>query len=111
MLVGGDEKPCGAAGGVEYLLVFFGVDDLDHEVDDVARRAELPGVALGAENGEHVLECVAQPLAVIVSKLVDNFKKSAQGFGVAVRQAGVLENIAKQLGDARVTGIRLMASS
>ena len=46
MLVGGDEEPGGAAGGVEDHLVLLRIDDFDYEVDDVAGSTELPGVAL-----------------------------------------------------------------
>ena len=45
---------------------------------------ELPGVALGAEDGEQVLEGVAEPLRVVVGELVDDLEEGAQGFGVAV---------------------------
>ena len=45
-----NQEAGGAAGGVEDALVLLGVDHLDHEVDDVARRAELAGVALAAKH-------------------------------------------------------------
>ena len=63
VLVGRDQEPGGAAGRVEHGLGLLRVDDLDHEVDDVARGAELPGIALGAEHREQILEGVAQALA------------------------------------------------
>ena len=46
VLVGGDEKPGGAAGGVEDHLVFLRINNRDYEVDDVSGSTELPGVAL-----------------------------------------------------------------
>lgn len=46
MFIRRDEKTGGAAGAVEHDFVFFRVDQFDHEIDDVARGAELPGVAL-----------------------------------------------------------------
>ena len=66
VLVGRDQEPGGAAGRVEHGLGLLRVDDFDHEVDDVARGAELPGVALGAEHGEQILEGVAEAFAVVV---------------------------------------------
>ena len=62
VLVGRDEEPGRAACRVEHHVVLLRVHDGDDEVDDVPRRAELPGVPLGAEDGEQVLERVAQPL-------------------------------------------------
>ena len=48
VLVGGDEEAGGAAGGVEDGLALLRGDDFDHEIDDVARGAELAGIALRA---------------------------------------------------------------
>jgi len=50
MFVRRNEKSRRAAGRIENLLVLFGVEDLHHEVDDVAGRAELTRVALGAQH-------------------------------------------------------------
>jgi len=50
VLVGGDQKAGGAAGGVEEMMRLCRYSDLDDEVDDVARGAELPGVTLRAEH-------------------------------------------------------------
>ena len=68
VLVGRDQEPGGAAGRVEHGLGLLRVDDRDDEVDDVARGAELPGVALRAEHGEQILEGVAQALGVVVAR-------------------------------------------
>ena len=68
----------------------------------MARGAELSGVSLRAEDGEEVLERVAQPLAVVVFELVDDFEKGAQSLGVAVGQVGVVEDVAEE---GRDTGV------
>jgi hypothetical protein len=60
VLPGRNQEARRAAGRVENAFVLLRVDDLDHEVDDVARRAELAGVALAAEHREQVFEGVAQ---------------------------------------------------
>ena len=101
VLVRGDQKARGAAGGVEHRFVLLRVDNRDHEVDDVARRAELPGVALRAEHGEQVLEGVAQALAVVVGELVDDLEEHPEGLGVAVGQVGVLEDVAEERAGCR----------
>ncbi len=49
VLVGRDQESGGAAGGVEHGLVLLRVHHLDDEINDVARSAELAGIALGAE--------------------------------------------------------------
>ena len=102
VLVGGDQEAGGAAGGIENGFVQLRVHDLHDEVDDVARRAELPGVALGAHDGQQVLEGVAQALGMVVFELVDDLQELAQRLGVAVRQIGVVEDAAKERRDARV---------
>ena len=76
VLVGGDEESGGAAGGVEEAFLFPRGEDLDDEVDDVSGGAELAGVALRSEDGEEVLEGVAEPLAVVVGEVVDDFQKT-----------------------------------
>ena len=102
VLPGRDQEPRGAAGRVEHGLVLFRIDDGDDEVDDVPGCAELPGVALGPEHGQQVLEGVAEALGVVVSELVDDLQEHLERFGVAVGQVGVLEDVAEQQRD---TGI------
>ena len=68
----------------------------------MARGAELPGVALGAHDGEQVLERVAQAFGVVVFELVDDLQEFAQGLGVPVGKVGVVENVAKERRDAGV---------
>ena len=88
--------------GSSMVSFFFGVDDLDHEIDDVARGAELAGIALGAEHGEQILEGVAEALAVVVAELVDDLEEGLERLGVAVGQVGVLEDVAEERRDAGV---------
>ena len=102
VLVGGDEEPGGAAGGVEDGLVLLRGENLDHEIDDVARGAELPGITLTAKDAEQILEGVAQALAVVVAEPVDDFEESLEGLGVAVRQVSVFEDAPEKGGDAGV---------
>lgn len=102
--VGRDEEPGGAAGGVEDGFVLLGPDDGDHEVDDVAGGAELAGVALGAHDGEEVLESVAEVFGVGVLELVDGLEEELEGLGVAVREVGVLEDVAEELGEVGIEG-------
>ena len=83
-------------------FVFLRVDDVDHEVDDVARGAELAGVALAAEHGKQVFEGVAEAFGMVVGEAVDFLEEGAQGFRVAVGQVGVLEDVAEQRRDAGV---------
>jgi hypothetical protein len=104
VLVGGNQEPGGAAGGVEDGFVFLRGEDFDHEVDDVARGAELAGIALTAEDAEQILEGVAEAFAVVVAELVDDLEKGLERFGVAVRQVGVLEDVAEERRDAGVFG-------
>ena len=62
VLVGGDEEAAGAAGRVEHGVVLVRVHNRHDKVDDVARGAELAGVALRIHDREQILEGVAQPL-------------------------------------------------
>ena len=59
VLVGGDEESGGAAGGVKEDLFLPWGKDLDDEVDDVSRGAELAGISLRSEHRKQVLEGVA----------------------------------------------------
>ncbi len=102
VLVRRDQKAGGAAGGVEHGVGLLRVHDLDDEIDDVARRAELAGVALAAQHREQVFEGVAQALGVVVLELVDDLQERAQGLRVAIRQEGVLEDLAEERRDAGV---------
>ena len=102
VLVRRNQEPSRAAGRIENSLVFLGVNDGDHEVDDMARRAKLPGVALRAEDREQIFKGVAQPLAVIIRELVDDREEGAQGLRVAVGKIGIVEDAAEQQRNARV---------
>ena len=102
VLVGRDQESGGSAGRVEYSLVLPGGDDLDDEVDDVARGAELAGGSLAAEHREQVLEGVSQTLGVVVLELVDDLEECPQGLRVAVGKEGVFEDIAEERRDAGI---------
>ena len=104
VLEGGDEKADGAAGGVEDGLPLLRIDDADDEINDVARGAELAGIALGAEDEEQILEGIAEALAVVVAELVDDLEEGLEGLGVAVREVGVFEDGAEERWDAGVLG-------
>ena len=95
-------KPAVPQAGSRTVSVFFGSTIGDHEIDDVARGAELAGVALGAEDGEQILEGVAEAFAVVVGELVDDLEEDLERFGVAIRQVGVLEDVAEERRDAGV---------
>ena len=68
----------------------------------MARSAELPGVPLRAKHREQIFKSIAEPLAVIVRKLVDDLEKGAQSLWVAVGQIGVVEDVAEQRRNARI---------
>ncbi|KAF0143929.1 MAG: hypothetical protein FD153_404 [Rhodospirillaceae bacterium] len=85
--------------------MFLRGEDFDHEVDDVARGAELAGIALAAEDAEQILEGVAEALAVVVAELVDDLEEAFERLGVAVRQVGVFEDVAKERRDAGVMSL------
>ena len=102
MLPGADEETGGAAGRVQDGVGLLRVDHGHHEVNDVARGAELSGVALAAQHAEQILKRIAQALRVVVGEAVDFFQKTFQRFRVTVRQVGVFKDVAKQLGHARV---------
>ena len=97
-----DQEAGRPARRVENAFVLLRVDDFDHEVDDVARSAELAGVALAAEHGKQVFEGVAEAFGVVVGEAVDFLEEGAQRFRVAVGQVGVLEDVAEERGDAGV---------
>ena len=110
VFVGGDEESGGAAGGVEDGFVLLWVDELDHEVDDVARGAELPGIALRAKDGEEVFEGIAEAFGVVVFELVDDLEEALEGLGIAVWKVGVLKMSRKRVGMPAFSGILEMAS-
>ena len=76
--------------------------NFDHEVDDVARRAELARIPLTAQHAEQVFEGVTQALGVVVGETVDFLQEALERLRVAVRQVGILEDVAKQFGHAGV---------
>ena len=98
MFEGRNEKARRAASGIKDSLVLFRVHHGDDEINDVARRAELPGVALGAEDGQQVFEGVAEPFAVVVGEACYLFQKKIERFRIAVRQEHALEDVPEKLG-------------
>ena len=68
----------------------------------MARGAELAGIALRAEDSEQILEGVAEALAVVVAELVDDLEEGLERLGVAIRQIGVLEDVAEERRDAGI---------
>ena len=102
VLVRRNQKPGSTTGRVENGFVFLRVNDRDDEVDDVARRTELPGVPLRAKDREQIFKSIAQPLTVIVGELVNDLEKGTQSLRVAVGQIGVVEDVAEQQRNARI---------
>jgi len=74
----------------------------DDKVNNVARRAELPGIALGTENGQQVFKGVAESFAVVVGETGDFFQEEVEGFRIAVRQEHALEDVPEELGNVLV---------
>ena len=72
ILAGGDEKPSRAAGRIADHVARLRRGHLDHEPDDVARRAELAVLPGGGDLAEHVLVEVALGVAVLHRHLVDH---------------------------------------
>ena len=70
----------------------------------MARGAKLAGIALRAEDGEEILEGVAEAFAVVVGEFVDDLEERLECLGVAVRQVGVFEDVAEEQRDAGVLG-------
>jgi hypothetical protein len=75
------------------------------------RRAKLPCVALGAEDGEQILEGVAEALGVVVLEFVDDLEERPQRFRVAIGEVGILEDVAEERRDAGVLRLLAMASA
>ena len=73
MFVGGKEKTAGAAGRVEDGISLVRVHNLNDEVDDIARSAELAVLPLCAHAHQQVFKSVAQFFAVIITETVDDF--------------------------------------
>ena len=65
-------NPAVPQAGVQYRVVLLWVHYGNDEVDDVARSAELTSIALGSKYREQILEGIAQPLRVVVCKLVND---------------------------------------
>ncbi len=80
----GDEEPGGAAGRVADFVVGLRAGHLDHQRDDVARRAELAVLSGRGDLAEHVLVEVAlgvAPLHRQVADQVDDLREQAPASG------------------------------
>jgi len=110
VLVGGDEETGGAAGGIEDDVAFLRGEDFYDKINDVARGAELAGVALRAEDAEEILEGVAEAFAVVVAELIYDLEEGFERLGVAIREVGVFKNVAESGGMPGFSGILEMPS-
>jgi hypothetical protein len=72
VFAGGDQKAAGAAGGVADHVLRRRRGELDHQLDDVARGAELAVLAGGGDLAEHVFVEVALGVAVFHRHLVEH---------------------------------------
>ena len=97
MLERRNKKARRAAGGIEDGFVLLRVHHSDDKVNNVARRAELPGIALGAENGQQVFKGVTQTFAVVIGETGDFFQEEVEGFRIAVGQEHALEDVPEEL--------------
>ena len=102
---GAGEEAAGAAGGVEQDLAGLGIDAVDHERGDGARRVVLAGVAGALQVVQDLLVDVAEVLAlgqvveVDVVDLVDDLPHELAGLHVVV---GVLEHVAHDAAAVRL---------
>ncbi len=74
----GDEEARGAAGRVGDAVGGLGLHEIDHEADDVPRRAELAVDAGGGELAEQVFVEVALGVAPIEGKRLDHVHRCAE---------------------------------
>ena len=102
MLESRDQESGSAAGGIKDGLGLLRVNHGDDEVNNMARSAELAGIALRAKHGKQVLKRVTEAFAVVVAEAINFLEEQVEGFGIAIRQEHTLKNIAEQLGDVLV---------
>ena len=74
----------GAAGGIADHVLGVRRDQLDHQPDDVARRAELAVLPGGGDLAEHVLVEVALGVAILHRHLVEHSTTLASSAGVGM---------------------------
>ena len=110
---GAGEEAAGAAGGVEDRLAQLGVDRIDHELGDGARRVVLAGIAGALQVAQDLLVDVAEQVAVLrlveidaVDDLVDHLPQQRAGLHVVV---GILEDGADH--EAALVVVRRLAGS
>jgi len=105
---GAGEESAGAACGIEQRLAGMGINAIDHEGGDRARRVVFAGVAGALQVGEDLLVDIAEVLAldeVVEIDLVDLVDDLAQQLARLHVVVGVLEDIAND-----ATAIALLAS-
>ena len=98
VLVTGNQKSAGAAGGIENAIARLRIETRHHEINDVSRSAELTVLGLDAHRLEQILKGVAELLAVRVSESVHLIEKKREDAAVAELQERVSENIAEERG-------------
>jgi hypothetical protein len=81
-----DQKARRAAGRVADHFGGLGVEQFDHELDDVARRAELAVDAGGAELAQHVFVEIALDVAVAQRQQVDLVTAETSRLALGIRQ-------------------------
>ena len=84
ILARGDKKTGRAAGRIADHVARLRRDHLDHQPDDVARRAELAVLTGAGDLGEHVLVQVALGVALLHRHLVDHIDDLRQQAGVGI---------------------------
>src|SRR5690348_9618248 len=104
MLVSGDKEACGTASRVEHDLILLRSDNLNDKIDNVARSAKLPGIALRSKDGKQILKGIAKTFTMVVGELIDNFEKGFERLGIAIGKISIFENIAEERRNARVFG-------
>ena len=86
VLVTRNEKSPGAACGIEDAITRLRVETRHHEINDVARRAELTVLRLDAHRLEQILKCIAELLAVRVNESVHLVEEKSEDAAVAKLQ-------------------------
>ena len=90
IFAGRDQEAAGAAAGIADHVLGLRRGQLDHQLDDVARRAELAVLAGGGDLAEHVLVDVALGVAVLHVELVEHVDDLGEQRRRRDGEAGVL---------------------
>jgi len=97
---GRHQEAAGAAGRVADDVVGLGVHHVHHQLDDMARGAELAVDAGGGELGEQVLVEVSLGVAFGERQLVDHVDRGDQERGLLDHELGVLHELPHGAGPA-----------